>query len=199
MRTSGLRQEGGFTLVELLVVMVLMGVVGSVVGTSLVRGMQVSAEAQSRIQGLSELQRGMERLAREVRVADPLCLTLGQEEWRLGASVYRDGKRYAYDFYLQGSGADEELRADILMYDPPEDTTPSTVTNGTLIAETGNSILSVPLFEYLDQNGDPPFTPGAAAQVQINLARQVSGDDPIQVSSTVEVRNTRYTGGGGLC
>lgn len=199
MKSSRTLQENGFTLVELLVVMVLMGIVGSVVGTSLVRGMHVSAEAQSRIQGLSELQRGMERIAREVRVANPLCLTAGQEDVRLGASVYRDQKRYAYDFYLQGSGVGEELRADIIVYDPPDSATGMTVASGTLIAETGNSVLGIPLFEYFDQNGDPPITPGAAAQVRINLARQVSGDDPIQMSSTVEVRNTRYTGGGGLC
>lgn len=199
------RNEAGFSLVELLVVMVIMGVVGTVVGTSLVQGMRTSATAQSRIHALSDLQRGAERVSRELRVADPLCLTPGQEEQRLGASVYRDGKRYRYDFYLQGSGDTQELVQDVTLFDPPESTTGTLVSSGTFIAEVGNDLIldvsgdPLPLFEYLDQSGEPPVTYQAAAQVQLNLTKQVADDDPIRVTTTVEVRNTRYAGGGDLC
>lgn len=196
--------ESGFTLVELLVVMLLMGIVGSIVTTALVRGMQTSTVAQSRINGLSDLQRGIERVARELRVADPLCVPVDASdpdihESKLGASVYRDGKRYYHEFYLTGTGADEALLQDITVYDPPDAATGTLVSSGTFVADTGNDILGVPLFEYFDQNGDPPTPVGAAAQVTINLAKQVAGDDPVQVTTTVEVRNTRYSSGGGPC
>lgn len=199
------RGQGGFTLVELLVVMLIMGIVGGVVTTALVRGMQTSAVAQSRIQGLSDLQRGVERIARELRVADPLCLTVGEEDTRLGASVYRAGKRYRYDFYLQGSGDELELVQDVTEFSSPADTSGSVVAEGTFIAEAGNDLVTdaagdpLPLFEYFDQDGDPPITPQAAAQVQVNLSKQVRGDDPLVVTTSVEVRNTRYSGGSGPC
>lgn len=204
MTTPTRTNDRGFTLVELLVVMLLVGIVGGVVTTSLVRGMQTSTVAQSRIQGLSDLQRGLERVARELRVADPLCVPVdGSDptihESRLGASVYRDGKRYYHEFYLSGTGAGEALYQDIVVYDPPDATTGTVLSSGTFVADTGNSIIGVPLFEYFDQNGDPPSPVGAAAQVTINLSKQVAGDAPVQVSTTVEVRNTRYASGGSTC
>lgn len=193
------RSDGGFTLVELMIVLVLLGIIGGVVTTALVRGMHVSADAQSRITALSDLQRGLERVARELRVADPLCLTSGQEDVRLGASVYRDGKRYRHEFYLQGTGTDQVLLQDITEFDPPEASTGTVLSSGLFIAEIGNDLLGVPLFEYFDQNGGPPLTQGAAAQVRINLSKQVQGADPVMIGTSVEVRNTRYTGGGGTC
>ena len=196
--------EQGFTLVELLVVMLIAGVVGAVVTTALVRGMQTSTMAQSRINGLSDLQRGLERVARELRVADPLCVPVDAgdpdiHESRLGASVYRDGKRYYHEFYLAGSGENQSLLQDVTVYDPPDASTGTLLSSGTFVAETGNDLLGIPLFEYFDQNGDTPTPVGAAAQVTINLSKQVLDDDPVRVTTTVEVRNTRYSSGGGPC
>ena len=198
------RSQEGFTLVELLVVMLIMGIVGAVVTTALVRGMQTSMVAQSRINGLSDLQRGLERVARELRVADPLCVQIDASdpdlhESALGASIYRNGKRYFHLFYMDETGADQELLQDVTVYDPPDSATGTLVSSGTFVADVGNDLLGVPLFEYLDQDGNVPSPLGSAAQVTINLAKQVRGDDPILVSTTVEVRNTRYAPGGGSC
>jgi prepilin-type N-terminal cleavage/methylation domain-containing protein len=194
-----MRNESGFTLVELMIVLVLMGIIGGVVTTALVQGMRTSTQAQSRITALSDLQRGLERVARELRVADPLCLTSGEEATRLGASVYRDGKRFRHEFYLSGTGADQVLLQDITEFDPPTASTGTLLSSGLFVADIGNDLLGIPLFEYFDQNGSAPLTPGAAAQVRINLAKQAVGVDPIMISTSVEVRNTRYTGGGGTC
>lgn len=191
--------ENGLTLVELLVVMLIMGIVGSVVASGMIQGLQTSGRAQSRITALTDLQRGVERVARELRVANPLCLTTGLEDTHLGANVYRDGKRYRYEYYLSGAGAAQELLADITEFDPVDAATGTVLASGTFIAEIGNDLLGVPLFEYADQNGDPTTGYATAAQVTINLAKQVRDSDPILVSTTVEIRNTRYTGGGGAC
>ncbi len=64
--------ERGVTLIEMLVVIVLMGIVGSVVTTSLVRGMQGSAATQSRLDALTDLQESVDRMTRELRAAAPL-------------------------------------------------------------------------------------------------------------------------------
>lgn len=193
------KDESGFTLVEMIVVLAIMGIVGSIVSVSLVRGMRTTAEAQSRIEALSDLQRGLERVAREMRVADPLCLTSGQEATRLGASVYRDDVRFLYEYYLTGTGADQRLLEDVTRFDPPDAATGTVVRTGTFVAEIANDDLGIDLFTYFDQNGDVPLTPGAAAQVQIQLSKQLTRADPVLVSTTVEVRNTRYSGGGATC
>lgn len=190
------RRQDGFTLIEALVVMVLVGVVGGYVTTSVIGSLQTSAQAQSRIQALADLQRGIERVGRELRVADPLCLVSGSEATELGASVFRDGKRYVYEYYLNGTGADQELLQNITVYDPADAATGTTTSSGIFIAEVGNSLLpSAPdLFEYVDRDGEPTTNYATAAQITINLAKQLRDDDPVLATTTVEVRNTRYSG-----
>jgi prepilin-type N-terminal cleavage/methylation domain-containing protein len=195
-RTPG---EGGFTLIEALVVMVVMGIVGSLVTVSLVRGLHTTSSAQRRIQALADLQRGVERMARELRVADPLCLTDGQEATRLGASVYREGKRYRYEYYLVESAGEQQILEDVTVFDPPDATTGSLVRSGTFVAEVANAELGMALFEYFDQDGEAPAAYANAAQVRINLTKSLSDADPVVVTTSVEVRNTRYSGGDSTC
>lgn len=210
-----LQGDSGFTLIEALVVMVVLGVVGAFVGTSLVQGMRTSSDAQQRIYVLTDLQRGLERVSRELRVADPLCVAHDpsdpeQEERELGASVYRDGKRYLHRYYIVGTGADAELRQDVTEFDPPDAATGSVLSSGVFIADIGNDLVAydppdgpaepdTPLFVYRNRDGDRIAANGAVAAVEINLAKQLEDHDPITVATTVEVRNTRYLGSGTTC
>lgn len=64
--------ERGFTLVELLVVMLIVGVVGAVTTAGVVRGMRTTAEAQDRADAQAAIRTAAARASRELRVADPL-------------------------------------------------------------------------------------------------------------------------------
>ena len=191
-------RESGFTLIEALVVMVIFGVIGTFVTTAVVESMHTSSRAQSRIVALADLQRGIERVAREMRVADPLALCSGEEDSALGAIVYRDDKRYVHKFYLSADG--ESLLQDITVFDPATAVTGTPVSSGVFIADVGNSEHpdNPPLFEYADQDGVPTTHYVTAAQITINLAKQALDSEPVLVSTTVEVRNTRYGGSSGL-
>lgn len=63
----GHREQDGFTLLELLVVMLILGVVGGMTMTSLVRGMNTSSRATARVETLTTLEMAGQRAAREIR------------------------------------------------------------------------------------------------------------------------------------
>src|SRR4051795_700593 len=64
--------EVGYTLVELLVVVVLLGIVGGIVSTAAIGGMRTTRQAQNRAYSTEGIQGQIERMARDIRVADPI-------------------------------------------------------------------------------------------------------------------------------
>ena len=75
LRTS-MADERGVTMIELFVVILLMGIVGSVATTSMVRGMKVSAATQARFTAVAALQKSVDRMTRELRAAAPVQVAL---------------------------------------------------------------------------------------------------------------------------
>jgi prepilin-type N-terminal cleavage/methylation domain-containing protein len=65
----GDRDEQGFSLVELLVVIILFGVISALVSASIIRALQSQQESTSRGTALSELKTAVARIGREVRGA----------------------------------------------------------------------------------------------------------------------------------
>lgn len=63
------RDEDGFSLIELLVVIILFGVVSALVSASIIRALQSQQESTSRGTALSELKTAVSRIGREVRGA----------------------------------------------------------------------------------------------------------------------------------
>lgn len=177
------RQESGATLVELLVVMLIFGVVGSVVLSSTIAGLQNAAATNARIDALQELELAMQRVTRDLRAADPLELVTDEYETALGASILRDGERSSVRFRLIDVGDVQQMVR--------EDTSQTLVTN---LDNAGD-----PVFEYLDRFGEEISCTTdcdtellKAAQVQVRFVRVIQDSTPAIVETRVGIRNLRH-------
>lgn len=207
-----IQDQRGFSLVELLVVIVLLGAVGAVVTASIVSGTQSLTKGHARIDALNDLQKGLDRIGRELRAADPLVLDPGRDYAnKLGAEVTRDGRQLRYTYYLVTTAAGTELQQDIEVLDSSGAVVSSET--GLFITSIANPSMSppVPMFRYYDGAGaeiscdDLDTTTGAgqsacrdrhltAAQVRFTIARELPRQEPIVLQSVVNVRNTRFDG-----
>jgi prepilin-type N-terminal cleavage/methylation domain-containing protein len=101
-RQRGPRYDLGFTLVELIVTVVIFGVVGTIVGSSLIQGLQTSRRVQARAEANQMATLALERLARHARAAavllDATPTTLRLESVSNGVC-----RQYAYA-YAQATG-----------------------------------------------------------------------------------------------
>ncbi len=201
--------EAGFSLIELLIVMVLMGVIGGVVTTSIVQAMQNSRATSERSIALHDIERSLQTVARELRVADPIYLTDGEDyQSTIGAEVVRDRKVAVHTFTIELIDDVQFLVQDTTEYpldslddgDPTNDD-PVTLPRRRLVTDLDNGLESV--FTYHDEDGveiecdiaiasqcDDRYAD--ASQVGIRLVRNLDGQEPIRAETRVSVRNTRY-------
>lgn len=174
--------DGGFTLVELLVVFVILGVVGSIGTIAVTTTLRSASATTSRVVALDELQTAMQRVARDLRAAELFIITdTTSVDREVTADVFRGGElvRVTYSVEEQ-DGVDVLIRED---------------TGQTLITLVDNEDEAV--FTYLDAEGNPipdvdDYT--KAQQIRIRFIRGIEGRQPVIVESLVNVRNTRYEG-----
>jgi prepilin-type N-terminal cleavage/methylation domain-containing protein len=174
--------EGGFTLVELLVVLMLLGVVGSMVTAGLVSAMRSTHSTQARIEAMAELQRGAERITRELRAACPIAEIGGTDGDDVTATIYRDGEVFRHRFHRVGTA----LIHDVTRRDGDnwiDVRTDAPVVNR--ITADGP-----PLFAYFDADGEGVTEPRDVRVVRITLRRQLPDHDrPIEVETATSLRN----------
>lgn len=200
--------ESGFTLVELLVVTVILGVVGAITVAGVVRGMQTSAHAQDRVEALTATETTLERISRELRAADPLCAI---EPGAVSLIVERD-QRLLYHHYEIVQVDDQrwtlqqgrrDVTDDVGDFGDPDnrceghdagDLTPlidglaSEAVFGP-VDHTGSEIAVDPDAAAGDE-GSPEDAADRARRVRMIVDRSVQADrPPIQVQTTVMVRN----------
>lgn len=203
--------EAGFTLVELLVVMLLMGIVGGFVTTSLVRSMQVTRTTSERAIALHDIERSLQVVGRELRVADPIYLAAGDDfRYTIGAEVVRDRTVQIHTFLIEEEDGIQFLFQEITEYDleevidvggDPLKATATTLPRRRLITDVDNGIEAV--FTYhtalgteiecdpeTESNCDDKFAD--ASQIGIRLVRNLDGQEPIRAETRINVRNTRY-------
>lgn len=195
---AGIRgsEDGGFTLVELLVVMVILGVVGTVTVAGITSGLRTTSYAQARVDTLAETQTTLERISREIRAGHPLREITDD---RMTLDVCRDGQLRHYRYTVQQAGEHWELVQDRLDFqrgcpDPdfdPGSTTPEQSSTRTLAAQMTDD----DVFTALDRDGGE--LTGTAAdnaddvhRVIVRVQRGVQeGRDPIEAETTVTLRN----------
>ncbi|CAN5921175.1 hypothetical protein BH23ACT10_BH23ACT10_28870 [soil metagenome] len=181
--------EAGFTLVELLVVMALMLIVGSVVVNGIVSGLRASERGRARVEALTDLELAAERMARDLRFADPVDAASATQ---VIVNVLRDDAgslvRHRVTFDVAG-GTITETRS---IYDPASSATPT----GTTVREViSNLDPATTVFGFAAADGQPWVT-GAdelsdLAEIQLDLSRELPDQDPIEVETSVFVRNVR--------
>lgn len=177
--------ESGFTLVELVVVMVVMGIIGAFTLTSLVEGMQVSNDADRRVQALSDLQQSGNQVSRELRMA---CEVRQADSDVVELDLLRDGTRYRYRIEASATGT---LQADI------DSVAADGTTTDVRVDRIADDIVNDDaLFTYLDASGAvmAPAVPSQVRDITLTLRRQAPGD-VIEWTGDIHLRNGGQTCG----
>jgi prepilin-type N-terminal cleavage/methylation domain-containing protein len=203
--------EGGFTLVELLVVLVLMGVVGGVVTSAITTGLRSASATTTRTLALHDIEVALQRVGRDLRAADPLYLTSGSDyTTELGAEYVRDRHVNVVRFATEvGADGIQRLVQTTTLFDLDDvaagSPTPISAPQRVLVTDIDNGLQ--PIFRYFGADGiEILCTPDVAgetkatcddryaeaAEVSIRLVRNVPGQQPINAETRVNVRNTRY-------
>lgn len=190
------RNEGGFSLIELLVVLVITGIVGGVVVSAITAGMRSASQTSTRIDATQELEVALQRMSRDIRAADPLELSpSGAFATEAGAKVVRGPKTFRVMYFLDASGS--ELRSELIELDAQGQPLPG-VAEQQLV--TNVDMGTEPVFSYLDATGreltgcspDCATTYREASQVGIRLVRRLDDDSRVVVETRVSVRSVRY-------
>jgi type II secretory pathway pseudopilin PulG len=194
--------EAGITLVEMLVAIVLFAIVGTMVTNGLVRGMQATRQTQDRVTALADLQKGTERMGRELRAGVPVEVTGGLGGFTATVDVRRQSKRYrhAYQVLDAGVGAGGQpvgrLDVTVSVFDPSSSTTPVSVTTTTLLRDLVNrpSDPSTAPFTYYRRGSTTPEVAPALPfatidRVEVALQRRLPEQGPIALRSAITIRN----------
>jgi prepilin-type N-terminal cleavage/methylation domain-containing protein len=184
--------DSGYSLIELLVVIILLGVVGSIITTTLVSGMRSTRQTQNRAYSTENVQAQLERIARDIRVADPIraasatSITLDnmrgagpgcvRETWALSSGNL---VRTAITFSAWASCS---------VY--PATATPTSTVTQTVVSSIANG--STPIFAYKDASGAALAspTPSKVAVVHVVLVQAgKEGRASVTFETSVGVRN----------
>lgn len=197
-RAQAKNAEDGFTLVELLIVMVIMGVIGTMVLTSFVSSARSSTTATRQLDAINDLTPAMQRMTRDLRAAAPLLIDdEGDYESEVGTEFERGGTTYRTHYRLDVSeGGTTRLMQ--TRREVGDSEAPSTA----MVAEVDNDLSTQPVFTYYDADGEPitcaDATPACrdehltAARLEILVLRGIEDADAIEYRTSVNIRNARF-------
>lgn len=194
--------EAGVSLVEMLVAITLFAIVGTIVTNGLVRGMQATRQTQARVTALADLQKGTERMGRELRAGVPVEVTGGLGGFTATVDIQRQNRRYRHLYQVvdagTGAGGQPVGRLDVTVsvFDPPSSTTPASVTTTTLLRDLVNrpSDPSTAPFVYYRRGSTAPQAAPALPfatidRVEVALRRRLPEQSPIALRSAITIRN----------
>ena len=172
--------EDGFTLVELLVILVILSVLGAMVTTSVVQGMKVSNQADRRVEALTDLQRAGQRVSRELRMA---CSVEEATADKAVVDILRlrggTRERYRYEFRVDG---------DVLVADVDAVAADGTTTDVRTEQVAHDIANGASLFAYRDGDGNDPVLPSDVRDVTVSLRRLTDGD-VVEWTADLHLRN----------
>lgn len=210
-------REAGFTLVELLVVLVLMGVVGGIVVNAIVTAMRSASTTTARLDAIHELEVSLQRVGRELRAANPIYLDdSGDYANRLGAEFIRGGDAHIVTFSLEDGEEHQELTQTTIVYDISALAEGATLEDAT-IRSTSTRLVTIvdngsdPVFRYFDADGnelhcevdedagvtksDCDAVYSRAHQIGLRLVREIPDGTDVRAETRLNVRNMRYRSG----
>lgn len=197
-------EDGGFTLVELLVVVLILGVVGGYTLTGLVQGMQTTDRLDARIQTFSDLQRSSERVSRDLRrgvwsdtsamtlgTPPPGCTYVAMNPNDLTLIIFVGGQRQRHRYTL----SDGTLRLETAVWNEGTSSW-SASTSSTVATGLVNAAAGIPLFGYLDAAGVDLLQDGlqntdrrSIRKFRLSLVGDVRDQDPVEITTVVTARN----------
>jgi hypothetical protein len=167
--------------------MSLMLIIGSVAVNGIVTGLRASERGRQRVVALTDLERAAERMARDLRFADPVE---SGSPTAVTVNVLRDagGTQVRHRVvYTVSAGTISETRA---VYNPPSAATVTSTTTSTVI---DNLSTATTVFTYAKADGQTWVSGTDAvtdlAEIEVRLRRELSGQNPIEVQTSVFVRN----------
>lgn len=176
--------DRGFSLIEVLVAATLSTLLGAIMLTGVVRSLGVTAEATTRVETLSDLQRVAERITRNVRVADPLLVATPTQ---VRMTAYDDVTRRVIEYTHTGASVSQTITIFA------NHTTGVASSSSTTTIIDGLDQGAAPVFSFLTANGSTWATPApipAIARVEVHLRGSVDRGTPISITSSAFLRNT---------
>jgi Tfp pilus assembly protein PilE len=200
-----LRKDRGVTAVELMIVVILMGIIGSAMTNSIVGNLRASRVLQERTEALSQLELTAGRVARQLRAAAPVQTVATGPNEAVQVRTFSRGTctRYTYRVegtrlmqYQQGLSPAPSPEGSIpnpsACVTPAVALPPAAVTPTVLINGLGGS----PLFEYRRADGSvmnfaavPRPLERDIASIRMTLSRTIRDGGTVQVTTDIVLRN----------
>lgn len=192
-RASLRRDEGGFTLVEMLVTVILMGIVGTIVTNIMLGSFTTSRKADDQTRSLTAGKIAMERITRAIRGAN--SVTSAQPRYlRFVYTVAGTRTDTTFQVVTNTSGTSEIRETDIVTVGNGLPTTTTKTVLGGLAVGRSDAV-----FHYEDGGGTAltptsmspeTYDPAQVKSVQIGtLMIRLYNAPPLQMQQTVSIRN----------
>lgn len=189
-RRSRAQADAGVSLIEVLVVVIMLSIVGGILTTTMISGMRTTRQEQNRSDSSSRIQAQLERIARDVRVADPVRAVSATS---ITVDVFRSGTCFRDTW----SVASNNLVLTAVKYGtwascanyPTAAIAVSTVTKTVL---TGLNNGSTPVFSFQDATGSTLSSPTPSKVYVVNISLSEAGKEGragVSYSTSAGVRN----------
>jgi type II secretory pathway pseudopilin PulG len=182
--------DAGVSLIEVLVVVIMLGIVGGILTTTMISGMRTTRQEQNRSDSSSLVQTQLARLARDLRVADPIRAASATS---MTVDVYRSGTCVRDTWTV----ASNNLVLTAVTYPTWAScknypTTAIATSSITKTVITGLNNGATPVFAFQDATGATLSSPTPTAIYVVNISLSQAGKEGragVSYSTSVGVRN----------